>query len=83
MRTQAKSPKGSIENLQPKLPESQVRSDGASRNHFANSDQKTKIEDPHTSARSRRSKGYQFDTEGSNTRKPNLSNKSDGITTKS
>ncbi|KAM2891916.1 hypothetical protein COP2_010145 [Malus domestica] len=35
VRTQAKSPKGSIENLQPKLPESQVHSDGASRNHFA------------------------------------------------
>ncbi|KAM1597842.1 hypothetical protein EV1_032613 [Malus domestica] len=83
VRTQAKSPKGSIENLQAKLPESQEHSDGASRNHFTNSDQKTKREDPHKYERSKRSKAYQNDTEDSNTGKPNLSNQSGGSRTKS
>ncbi|XP_009376416.2 transcription factor bHLH140 [Pyrus x bretschneideri] len=83
LRSQAKLPKGSIENLQAKLPESQEHSDGASRNHFTNSDQKTKREDPHKYERSKRSKAYQDDTEDSNTGKPNLSNKSGGSRTKS
>ncbi|TQD94260.1 hypothetical protein C1H46_020074 [Malus baccata] len=83
VRTQAKSPKGSIENLQAKLPESQEHSDSASRNHFTNSNQKTKREDPHKYERSKRSKAYQDDTEDSNTGKPDLSNKSSGSRTKS
>ncbi|KAM1867353.1 hypothetical protein ACFX13_010094 [Malus domestica] len=68
VRTQAKSPKESVENLQTKLPESQV--------HLT-----VPLEIILQTAIKRLR--YQDDTEDSNTGKPNMSNKSDGSRTKS
>lgn len=86
VRSQAKLPKGSIENLQSKMTESQDHRDGVPKDHITNSDQKNKREGLHKSERSKRSKGYRDETEDasdSNAGKVNLSNKSDGSRTKS
>ncbi|KAM1031052.1 hypothetical protein ACFX2C_034895 [Malus domestica] len=68
VRTQAKSPKGSFENLQTKLPESQVHLTVPLEIILQTSIKRLR---------------YQDDTEDSNTGKPNMSNKSDGSRTKS
>ncbi|XP_008243317.1 PREDICTED: transcription factor bHLH140 [Prunus mume] len=86
VRSQSKLPKGSIENLQSKMTESQDHPDGIPKDHFTNSDQKNKRKDLHKSERSKRSKGYRDETDDasdSNAGKVNLSNKSDGSRTKS